>query len=943
MHPPLISHPIRDEKTNTYTEDQLTERGDLRLTAHNQVVADRAIRLLGENGAVATYLRAAAVLHDFGKATPQFQSYVRPEETPDCPREETTHARLGALATWYVLGELNAPDRDRLAATLAVARHHQALPNAAQYTAEPLARAFEEQDGVIQAQMDGLNEMWPTAATELLAQTPLSEPDWNAFRSWVMSGEVASELREVSARKTLEGHTPTSASLPQKLYDRTIRYWSAITLADKSHAMDIPENWIFDLNTLDREAIENYIADIRNEPPEPTLEARLNDERERARRQTIQGVHEWLVSPDSRIATLTLPTGLGKTFTGLSAAFEARDLLSDCDSAETPRPIIYALPYTSIIEQTRALFEDPDLWGADPKQSALTVHHYLSETIVRHDEYEETDTTDTDDETAELLGEAWRDGTILTTFVQLFESLAGPTNRQGLKLSALKSSIIILDEPQALPKDWWDGIERLLDIMTDEYDAHIIAMTATQPNLVRNLQTESLLAAGQNHDGANCQFCQKGPSYETVLSPISQETYFAEAERVQYTIDPTALSRQVGLQETHVGYDTAVDRILKATNGNASTLAICNTISSSRKLTEVLEDRPNVTHLGSKIEAVLEEYNLDATNPALTPTEIVDQVLTRSTQSTGNSTSEINPVSSKRARRSSANSEIYLLTLNSRYRPFDRRVLIELADRLSTGEKSFVLVSTQAIEAGVDLSFETVFRDIAPLDSIVQAAGRCNRSYEWGENGGRVIVWMLAAPDEETPQNPSTEPPAYYVYEKGATDAGIPGHLRIISNVLAEIPNHTDAADVALSRDAVASYFRALDEKSLWNGDLREAVDNAKARWLGRQSLIGGIQTLDVLVALTEADRVEIERISDLLVNGDSVGYDRLQNASGIRVSLPKSIIEDAPRLSRIDNQERDSDGVQVFRYSGGSELKYDLATGGLKPITDPVSARFTR
>jgi len=48
-------------------------------------------------------------LHDFGKATPQFQAYIRPDETASCPDEETTHARLGALATWYVLGQLGAP------------------------------------------------------------------------------------------------------------------------------------------------------------------------------------------------------------------------------------------------------------------------------------------------------------------------------------------------------------------------------------------------------------------------------------------------------------------------------------------------------------------------------------------------------------------------------------------------------------------------------------------------------------------------------------------------------------------------------------------------------------------------------------------------------------------------------------------------------------------
>lgn len=940
MHLPLISHPIRDEESITYTDEQLTPRGDLRLTAHTHTVANRAGRLYGEKDENVEYLRAAATLHDFGKATPQFQAHVRPEETATCPDEETTHARLGALATWYVLGELDAPDRDQLAGTLAVARHHQALPNAAQYTAETLARAFEEDDSVIQAQLDGINDTWPEAVTGLLEQTPVPNPDWNEFYTWAMSGDVSSELRDLSARSTLSGYKLTQDSLPDRLYDRTLRYWSALTLADKSHAMDIPADWLFDLDTLDRETIEEYIAELRDDEPKNDLEARLNDERERARRQAVQGVHEWLSNSTSQIATLTLPTGLGKTFTGLSAAFETRDILAV--DAETTRPIIYALPYTSIIEQTREIFEDPDLWGADPQRSALTVHHYLSETVVHHDEYATTDTADTDNETAEFLGEAWRDGTILTTFVQLFESLAGPTNRQGVKLPALESSIVILDEPQALPKDWWNGIVRLLDVLTDEYDARVIAMTATQPGLVRNIQTNSLLQAGRTHDTSDCPHCQQGPTYETSLPPATKETYFEDAERVRYTIDSTALSRIHGHDETHVGYESAADRILEATDDDGSTLAICNTIGSSRELTEVLRMRPGVTHMGAVIEDVLEEHNLNAADPSRNTANIVDDVRARVTSRDEAGTSTRAAIGSQQAGDSSEEVKTHLLTLNSRYRPFDRGILIELADRLSTSDERFILVSTQAIEAGVDLSFETVFRDIAPLDSIVQAAGRCNRSYEWGTNGGRVTVWMLADPDAETPEDPDVEPPAYYVYEKGATEDGIPGHLELIADVLNQVPDHTDVADVTLSQDAVSSYFEALDDKSLWNGDLREAIDNANASWLGRQSLIGGVPTFDVLVGQTGADETAIERISEPLSYGNPDGFERLQDASGLRVSLPKPIIEDAPRVPRIDRQERNSEGVQVFQFCGGSGLEYDLASGGLQLTDDSVADRFT-
>jgi len=123
-------------------------------------------------------------------------------------------------------------------------------------------------------------------------------------------------------------------------------------------------------------------------------------------------------------------------------------------------------------------------------------------------------------ETASMLGEAWRDGTVLTTFVQLFESPGWADEPTGPETSQSESSIIIPDEPQALPKDWWGAIQRLLDIVTDEYGARVIAMTATQPTLVRDRETDSLLAAGSAHNSESCDRCHAAPDYETALPPV---------------------------------------------------------------------------------------------------------------------------------------------------------------------------------------------------------------------------------------------------------------------------------------------------------------------------------------------------------------------------------------------------------------------------------------
>ncbi len=76
--------------------------------------------------------------------------------------------------------------------------------------------------------------------------------------------------------------------------------------------------------------------------------------------------------------------------------------------------------------------------------------------------------------------------------------------------------------------------------------------------------------------------------------------------------------------------------------------------------------------------------------------------------------------------------------LSSRVLPIHRRERIESIKR---GDVR-VCVSTQVIEAGVDVSFERVIRDIAPVDSIVQAGGRCNRNFEF-EFGEVIIVPLL--------------------------------------------------------------------------------------------------------------------------------------------------------------------------------------------------------
>jgi len=190
-----------------------------------------------------------------------------------------------------------------------------------------------------------------------------------------------------------------------------------------------------------------------------------------------------------------------------------------------------------------------------------------------------------------MLGESWRSGVVLTTFVQLFESLAGPTNAQGLKLPALANSVIVLDEPQTLSKPWWPAIRRLTETLTEEFGATIISMTATQPTLF----TEA-------------------PQLESVPLVTDVDEHFNATERVTYAVDDSVWNYP---ETPPLSHDSAaqrvVDSVLDETNDPSacSAMAICNTILSSRELTKHIGEKGrktagrSVTHLGEIYEDVL--------------------------------------------------------------------------------------------------------------------------------------------------------------------------------------------------------------------------------------------------------------------------------------------------------------------------------------------------
>jgi CRISPR-associated endonuclease/helicase Cas3 len=101
-----------------------------------------------------------------------------------------------------------------------------------------------------------------------------------------------------------------------------------------------------------------------------------------------------------------------------------------------------------------------------------------------------------------------------------------------------------------------------------------------------------------------------------------------------------------------------------------------------------------------------------------------------------------------------------VILLNTHFIPADRIAKIEQAKMFLKSSEKIILISTQLIEAGVDIDFPIVYRDLCPLPSLIQSAGRCNRNKTI--DLGEVFFFQL----KKEEGRPSSE----IIYKKEAAD-----------------------------------------------------------------------------------------------------------------------------------------------------------------------------
>ena len=821
-----ISHPAKtDDSEPTLL---IGEGGRFDCDGHLRTVADRIVKAcreqtLADGTPAEPVAEVIGLTHDLAKLTRWAQKHLRSEPFQHSD-EYRYHAFPSALVTLYCLLECRDEIGDHAAevATLVVAGHHDTRSPPEQ---SKLAETYGRDNDVVQAtyervveQFDDIGDEVPERADRIIHAATGGEGSWEGFLEW---HDDRTEPVDGAHEHLVYFARMARGDTGDGYYGDVVRLWTALKFADQTAASGLEDD---DLGgTLpDRSDLNRHVDGL--DKGEDVL-ADLNDLRDQARRDATENVKALVGSDD--VGLITLPTGFGKTYAGLSAGLRAADI--------NDSRLVYALPYTSILDQTAS--EIQLVFGVSPYSKAFTLHHHLSNTYTGlGDHYTDADIGRSP---GALHAESWLSGLTLTTTVQLFESLTAPTARQATRVPSLRESVVVIDEPQAIPEDWWQIVPVLVELLVDTYDATVILMTATQPGLV--------------------EYGSDGLTTRELTDDTDQYTDFlADHPRVTYRLHDTVRA-DLGDEYATLDYPTAGERVSEAGRDGQDVLAVCNTRASAEELYRY------VTPIAEMDEEVPVELGRLLHDHAAETGELPSSLELRQLA--------LDAVAEE-------DNTVYAF-LSGDVRPNDRKLIIdalyddEAGDEddpapLLNGDESVVLVSTSVVEAGVDVSFDTVFRDYAPIPNIVQSGGRCNRSF--GGDTGDVIIWRLAEPED------GNAIPSLVIHGGDGGDA-LP-LLRETGHVLRRHAEDGSIDESTMVADTVGEFYESLFERELEPGDerLADATASASMSELEDEHMIDEIEDYeDVVACLTNEER------SDLLAGDQDA--DDIQGHPGAQIN----------------------------------------------------------
>lgn len=347
-------------------------------------------------------------------------------------------------------------------------------------------------------------------------------------------------------------------------------------------------------------------------------------------RQSIQAQCKLTAEGEKGFYSLTVPTGGGKTISSLVWAINHA-------LHNGQKRIIIAIPYTSIIVQTATVLKK--IFG--------------EENVLEH--HSNTDPEKIKDKNLQhkmrLAMENWDYPIIVTTNVQLFESMFSSKPSSCRRLHNICNSVVILDEVQTLPTDFLQPIVDSLQTYSKIFGVSVLFTTASQPVL------------------------------SGLIEGCNPRARFSAIDNIQEIIpDAFCLYDKLRRVELHIDNNgKTYDEIATQLMQHDRVLCIVNTRRDAR------------------------------------------EVYTRLPQ------------------------EGIILHISRMMCPAHVRATIELVKRALADDSNTVIrvIATQLIEAGVDIDFPVVYRQESGLDSVLQAAGRCNR--EGRMDRGVTYVFSLSS------------------------------------------------------------------------------------------------------------------------------------------------------------------------------------------------------
>lgn len=657
--------------------------GDWHPLAEHLMCVSRLARKFSGNATWSDEAALAGLLHDLGKYADRFQARLKGQDSG------LDHWSQGA---WLALIEHRA-----IAAALAIQGHHV---------------------GLQRATSDALRQLEPKA---LVQNHPfhldLSDPD-------------PIHLKQIANQDGMDFHSPARTALPSQAgMGKAIAAMLDVRLLFSC---------LVDADFLDTEA--HFNGDVFGKNPRtPGLEldhssalAALDaymqegvragsqaDIRVRQARDSLWQDATQSAQSSPGVFTLTAPTGSGKTLAMLKFALEHA-------AKNNLKRIVIVVPFLSIIEQTarvyRAVFKD------FPEEFVLE-HHSLAGL---GKEGSQNDSEGNADRQRRLLSQNWDAPVVLTTNVQLLESLFSNRPSACRKLHNLMGSVILFDEAQSLPQYLAVPTLAALSHLSATYGSTVVFSTATQP------------AFDALHDEVG-KYAADG--WQPIEAVPGHPALFDTLKRVEVSWPQSG--------ET-LGWSALADELRHA----KQVLCVVNLKRHASELLDVLRDAEGVFHLSTN--------------------------------------------------------------LCTEHR---RMVLEEVRVRLKRGE-TCRLISTQCIEAGVDVDFPLVYRAFAPLEAIAQAAGRCNREGRMAEYG-KVVVFE---PDTEGGWRKRYPTHAYYqaaevmrtmLTEQGNLDINNPDVYRNYYRRLYDVNNpasqHQELKQAIQALDFVeiARLYRLIDQDAI--------------------------------------------------------------------------------------------------------------------------------